>query len=144
MSATSSTLTIDGFVPASDYPDSYNEQVSTWIEELGSTNSGSDSGSGGDAGQQIAIGSYVNPLGDPASWERLLAYATNKVSVLVANVLNGPDYVVDTAWKSVIDQAASQGKKILGYVPDWLPWRKSATIHNSTRLARPRRLGFAN
>ncbi|KAL3429451.1 Spherulation-specific family 4-domain-containing protein [Aspergillus tetrazonus] len=48
---------------------------------------------GGDGGQQIAI-----------------------ASVLVANVLNGPDYVVDDSWKSVIDQAASQGKKILGYV----------------------------
>jgi hypothetical protein len=71
---------------------------------------------GGDGGQQIAIASYINPLGDPASWERLLAYDTNKVSVLVANILNGPDYVVDDSWKSVIDQAASQGKKILGYV----------------------------
>ncbi|CBF79022.1 putative spherulin 4 family protein [Aspergillus nidulans FGSC A4] len=71
---------------------------------------------GGDWGQQIAIASYINPLGDPASWERLLAYDTNKVSVLVANVLNSPDYVVDDSWKSVIDQAASQGKKILGYV----------------------------
>ena len=35
---------------------------------------------------------------------------------MVANVLNGPDYVVDNSWKSVIEQAASQGKKILGYV----------------------------
>ena len=67
-------------------------------------------------GQQIAIASYINPLGDPASWERIFAYDTKKVSVLVANVLNGPDYVVHTAWKSVIDQGASQGKKILGYV----------------------------
>ncbi|KGO76305.1 Fibronectin, type III [Penicillium italicum] len=37
-------------------------------------------------------------------------------AVLVANVMNGPDYVVDKNWESVIDQAASQGKKILGYV----------------------------
>lgn len=28
----------------------------------------------------------------------------------------GADYAVDKDWKSVIDQAASQGKKILGYV----------------------------
>jgi hypothetical protein len=112
----SSPLTIDGFAPASAYPDSYNSQVSSWIEALVSTDGGSNPGSGGGAGQQIAIASYINPLGDPASWERLLAYDTQKVSVLVANVLNGPDYVVDTAWKLVIDQAASQGKKILGYV----------------------------
>jgi hypothetical protein len=115
----SSPLAIDGFAPASAYPDSYNSQLSTWIEALGSTNGGSNStgsASGGDAGQQIAIASYINPLGDPASWERLLAYDTEKVSVLVANVMNGPDYAIDTNWKSVIDQAASQGKKILGYV----------------------------
>ncbi|KAB8213185.1 Spherulation-specific family 4-domain-containing protein [Aspergillus novoparasiticus] len=73
-------------------------------------------GTGGDEGQQVAIASYINPLGDPASWERLLTYDTKKVSVLVANVLNGPDYVVDDNWKSVINQVASQGKKILGYV----------------------------
>jgi hypothetical protein len=73
-------------------------------------------GMGGDGGQQIAIASYINPLGDPASWKRLLAYDSGKVSVLVANVLNGPDYVIEKNWKSVIDQAASQGKKILGYV----------------------------
>jgi hypothetical protein len=73
-------------------------------------------GSGGDVSQQIAIASYINPLGDPASWSRLLAYDTGKVSVLVANVLNGPDYVVDDSWKAVIDQAAAQGKKIIGYV----------------------------
>jgi spherulation-specific family 4 protein len=70
----------------------------------------------GSDGQQIAIASYINPLGDPAAWARLLEYDTGKVSVLVANVLNGPDYIVDPAWKSVIDKAASSGKKILGYV----------------------------
>jgi hypothetical protein len=70
----------------------------------------------GNQGQQIAIASYINPMGDPASWERLLAYDTQKVSVLVANVLNGPDYVIEDSWKSVIDRAASQGKRIIGYV----------------------------
>ncbi|KAL4767248.1 hypothetical protein BDW60DRAFT_220679 [Aspergillus nidulans var. acristatus] len=56
----------------------------------------------GNQGQQIAIVLYINPLGDLASWERLLAYNTQKVSILVAN-------------KSVIDRAASQGKKIISY-----------------------------
>ncbi|CZS96997.1 uncharacterized protein RCO7_02719 [Rhynchosporium graminicola] len=67
-------------------------------------------------GQQIAIASYINPLGDPVTWQRLLAYDSNKVSVLVANVLNGPDYIVEENWKAVIDQATAQGKTILGYV----------------------------
>ncbi|KAL5322831.1 hypothetical protein ACEPPN_010810 [Leptodophora sp. 'Broadleaf-Isolate-01'] len=69
-----------------------------------------------DQGQQIAIASYINPLGEPATWQRLLAYDSNKISVLVANVLNGPDYIVEDNWKLVIDQAAGQGKTILGYV----------------------------
>lgn len=66
-SENSSPLTIDGFAPDSEYPDDYISQVSTWIEALGSSDGGSDSGSGGDAGQQIAIASYINPLGDSAS-----------------------------------------------------------------------------
>ncbi|CZR59922.1 uncharacterized protein PAC_09817 [Phialocephala subalpina] len=69
-----------------------------------------------DQGQQIALASYINPSGDPAAWLRILSYDSNKVSVLTANILNGPDYVVDNAWKSVIDKAASQGKKVIGYV----------------------------
>ncbi|KAB8198899.1 hypothetical protein BDV34DRAFT_218516 [Aspergillus parasiticus] len=73
-SENNSSLTIDGFAPDSEYPDDYISQVSTWIEALGSSDGGSDSGSGGDAGQQIAIASYINPLGNSASWERLLAY----------------------------------------------------------------------
>ncbi|KAJ0414504.1 Spherulation-specific family 4-domain-containing protein [Aspergillus carlsbadensis] len=117
-SAGSSTLTIDGFIPDSAYPDEYNSQKKKWIEDIRGTDDGEDGsgGAGGDQGQQVAIASYINPLGDPAAWSRLLAYDSGKVSVLVANVLNGPDYVVDKDWQSVIEQAAGQGKKILGYV----------------------------
>lgn len=112
-SASSATaLTIDGFVPDSAYPADYISQTETWIQDLG----GSTGGSGADAGQQIALVSYISPSGDPASWKRLLAYDSNKISVLVANVLNGPDYAIDTAWQSVIDQAAGSGKRVLGYV----------------------------
>lgn len=65
---------------------------------------------------QIAIASYTNPSGDAAAWSRLISYDTDKLSVLVANVLNGPDYVVDSSWNSVIERAAGSGKKIIGYV----------------------------
>jgi len=57
-------------------------------EEEGPDNNGGNSG-----GQQIAIASYTNPLGDPTAWQRLISYDSSKLSVLVANVLNGPDYV---------------------------------------------------
>jgi hypothetical protein len=67
-------------------------------------------------GQQIAMASYTNPSGDPSAWQRLISYDTGKLSVLVANVLNGPDYVADKGWAPVIKQAAATGKTIIGYV----------------------------
>ncbi|KAH9214725.1 hypothetical protein DL95DRAFT_502878 [Leptodontidium sp. 2 PMI_412] len=72
--------------------------------DLGS--GGSCSYSPSEGGQQIAIASYTNQLGDPSAWQRLISYDSNKLSILVANVLNGPDYV----------QAANSGKTVIGYV----------------------------
>lgn len=66
--------------------------------------------------QQLAIASYIDPLADPDAWTRLVGYSANKVSVLVANVVNGPDSTINTNWKTVIDQAAASGKTVLGYV----------------------------
>ena len=112
-SGLNSPLTINAFAPDSAYPDSYNAQVSTWMKALGV---GSNPDSGANAGQQIAIASYTNPLGDPTAWQRLISYDSSKLSILVANVLNGPDYEVDLSWSSVIQQAASSGKTVIGYV----------------------------
>ena len=66
--------------------------------------------------QQIALASYIHPLADPGAWTRMLAMDTNKVSVLVANVLNGPDAKVNTDWDTAIKSAAAGGKRIIGYV----------------------------
>ncbi|QIW96307.1 hypothetical protein AMS68_001825 [Peltaster fructicola] len=70
----------------------------------------------GSDNQQIAIASYINPIADPAAWDRLIAYDSTKVPVLVANVLNGPDAQINTAWKGVIDRAVASGKKVIAYV----------------------------
>lgn len=70
----------------------------------------------GISGQQIAVASYINPLADPDAWSRLISYDSSKVSVLIANVLNGPDSVVDTNWQKVINSAISSGKRVIGYV----------------------------
>jgi hypothetical protein len=43
-------------------------------------------------------------------------YQSNKVSVLVANVLNGPDSKLNTDWAKVLGQAKASGKTIIGYV----------------------------
>ncbi|KAF4166807.1 hypothetical protein CNMCM6936_005969 [Aspergillus lentulus] len=75
---------------------------------------GNNNGAGD--GQQIALASYVNPLADPVAWDRMIAYPSSKVSVLVANVLNGPDTTVNEDWAKVIDRAHTSGKRILGYV----------------------------
>lgn len=66
--------------------------------------------------QMTALASYINPLADPSSWDRIISYDTGKLSLVVANILNGPDYVVDTAWKDVIDRSHASGKTVLGYV----------------------------
>lgn len=75
-----------------------------------------DPGSSAPTGQQIAVASYINPTADAAAWDRLLSYDDGKISVLVANVLNGPDYLPNDAWKSIINRAAGKGRKIIGYV----------------------------
>lgn len=71
---------------------------------------------GGIAGQQVALASYINPLADPDAWSRLTGYNSSKISVLIANVLNGPDSVVDENWQKVISAAISSGKRVIGYV----------------------------
>ncbi|CAN8104058.1 unnamed protein product [Discula destructiva] len=63
-----------------------------------------------------ALASYVNLLADPSSWDRIRSYDTVKLSLIVANILNGPDCVVDASWKDVIDRSHASGKTKLGYV----------------------------
>ncbi|QIW96680.1 hypothetical protein AMS68_002198 [Peltaster fructicola] len=68
--------------------------------------------------QQIAMASYINPLADPNAWNRLISYDNRKISVLVANILNGPDSIADANWTAVIDRAVAcpNSKTIIGYV----------------------------
>jgi hypothetical protein len=67
-------------------------------------------------GQQVAVASYIHPLSDKAAWDRLIAYPKDKVTVLVANIVNGPDWTVDNDWNTTITKAAATGKRVLGYV----------------------------
>lgn len=46
----------------------------------------------------------------------MIAYNNSQVSVLVANVLNGPDTTVDDDWAKVIDRASAAEKTVIGYV----------------------------
>ena len=46
----------------------------------------------------------------------MINYQPNKVSVLVANVLNGPDSQVNLNWARVLEMAKKSGKTIIGYV----------------------------
>ncbi|KAJ6038212.1 uncharacterized protein N7446_005026 [Penicillium canescens] len=68
-------------------------------------------------GQQVAVASYINPLGDPSAWEHLIDdYPSDKMPILIANVVNGPDSTVNDDWTNVIKRASASGKTVLGYV----------------------------
>jgi hypothetical protein len=67
----------------------------------------------------------------------MINYPSNKVSVLVANVLNGPDTKVNEGWKTVIDQAIAKNKVVIGYVRTGylgVSQQKFKTMLGSTQL----------
>lgn len=65
---------------------------------------------------EVALAAYINPSSSPDDWTRMIAYNTSQLSVLVANVLNGPDTAVDNDWTKVINSAIGSGKTVIGYV----------------------------
>jgi hypothetical protein len=66
--------------------------------------------------EQIALASYIHPAAGSAYWSRLIDYPSEKVSVLVANVMNGPDNVVSREWTETIERAFRSRKRVIGYV----------------------------
>jgi hypothetical protein len=69
-------------------------------------------------GQQLAVAAYLHPL-DPvaaAGWDRVINSERGKVGIVVANVLNGPDYEKKDYWTGVIQRAHEKGMRVLGYV----------------------------
>ncbi|KAE8348480.1 Spherulation-specific family 4-domain-containing protein [Aspergillus coremiiformis] len=72
--------------------------------------------SSGGKGQQVVVASYINPLADPAAWDRLIRYPVKKMPILVTNIVNGLDSAVNKTWAGVIDRASAFGKTVLGYV----------------------------
>lgn len=72
---------------------------------------------GGVAGQQIALFTNIDPDADPDAWHRLIAYDSNKISVLIADPQSsGSDSEVDLNLRSLINTVKSSGKRIIGYV----------------------------
>ncbi len=86
--------------------------VMDWVAEPQAGDSGTDDG----FGQQIAVAAYTSPVGDPKAWDRMIGASSDKMSVLVANVLNGPGSERVEEWRKVIDRAHASGKRVLGYV----------------------------
>ena len=66
--------------------------------------------------QQVAVPAYINPTADPAAWAQLATSDPRSVGFVVANVLNGPDYVPAPEWASVIHNVSANGIKVFGYV----------------------------
>lgn len=65
---------------------------------------------------QLALATYIDPGANVQTWNRLINFPADKVSVVVANVVNGPDSAANEGWTDVIPRAAASGKKVLGYV----------------------------
>jgi hypothetical protein len=82
--------------------------------------------------EQIAVVLYINPLADPAAWNRLIEYPVKKMPILVANVVNGPDSAVDKTWADIINRASASGKTVLGYV--WTGYLGVSDQKFTTRL----------
>jgi Spherulation-specific family 4 len=66
--------------------------------------------------QKVAVPSYINPLLDPNAWFTLATANPASVGFVVANVINGPDYVPLPEWTTVINGVAAGGGKVVGYV----------------------------
>nr|OQO27418.1 hypothetical protein B0A51_07869 [Rachicladosporium sp. CCFEE 5018] len=67
-------------------------------------------------GQQLALATYIDPGANPDTWNRIINFPTLKNSIVVANVVNGPDSALNNGWSDVIPRAAAQEKTVLGYV----------------------------
>ncbi|PKX91136.1 uncharacterized protein P174DRAFT_423979 [Aspergillus novofumigatus IBT 16806] len=102
-------------VTSCDAQDALTTTLTATMTAVGADPTGNSSTATGQ-GQQIAVASYINPLGDPAAWNRLIAYDVKKMPILVANVVNGPDSALDSNWQGVIQRASAAGKTVLGYV----------------------------
>lgn len=108
------------FAPDSAYTADYISSLNSWRDASGSTSDGSSGSSGGSTGakggQQLALATYIDPGANMGVRERIISFPSDKVSIVVTNVVNGPDSAVNAGWKDVIPRAAASGKTILGYV----------------------------
>jgi hypothetical protein len=66
--------------------------------------------------EQLALATYIDPGANSDTWKRLIAFPSDKVTLVVANVVNGPDSSANEGWTKVIPQVAASGKKVIGYV----------------------------
>src|SRR4051812_43462897 len=60
-------------------------------------------------GQHVAVPAYISPT-DSAAWNQI-ATSGSQLGFVVANVANGPDSGVNTAWQSVINTTHGSGTK---------------------------------
>lgn len=66
--------------------------------------------------QQVAVPGYINPIAAPDAWAQLASTAPGSTGFVVANVLNGPDYVPTPEWTTVIHNVSASGVEVIGYV----------------------------
>lgn len=66
--------------------------------------------------EQVALATYIDLGANMDTWARLISMLSNKVSVLVANVVNSPDSTTNPGWTDIIPKATALGKTVIGYV----------------------------
>jgi len=66
--------------------------------------------------EQLAFATYIDPGANVGTWNRIVNFPADKMSIVVANVVNGPDSAANEGWTNVIPRAAASGKVVLGYV----------------------------
>jgi hypothetical protein len=66
--------------------------------------------------EQVALATYIDPGANMNTWARLISMPSDKVSVLVANVVNGPDSTANPGWTDIIPKATASGKTVIVYV----------------------------
>ncbi|HWE91401.1 MAG TPA: spherulation-specific family 4 protein [Pseudonocardiaceae bacterium] len=87
------------------------------IVGLSAIGSGLMADAGGPTGipQHVAVPAYLDPTTGAADWTELIG-STDRVSLLVANVNNGPTSAVNPGWANVIGRAHRAGITVIGYV----------------------------
>lgn len=68
------------------------------------------------AAPSLAIPAYFHPCERPDDWHRLWAADAGTISIVVANILDGPGHVREQHWADAFASTCARGVDLIGYV----------------------------